>query len=587
MTSVNEESICYNNPEKMEDMKKIIIEEVRKNLIYHHSFGPRMSSKDLLTLSQEQESKFNKEVHDLGLHVNSIHHNSTPAFLYEMALKYENNSFITNSGALCCVSGEKTGRSPSDKRIVKEMSSEEDIWWGNVNIPIKEKSYRINKSRAIDYLNLQPNLYVIDAYAGWDESSRIKVRVITSRAYHALYMLNMLIPPTDLEEIQNFIPDFIIYNAGDFPSNTLTEGMSSKTSVIINFGSMDMVILGTQYAGEMKKGILTLFMYKMPKEGKLPLHSSCNVGKEKNDVTLFFGLSGTGKTTLSADSNRYLIGDDEHVWTDNGIFNIEGGCYAKCKGLSKQQEPEIYNAIRFGAVLENVVMNPITRQVDYDNCSITENTRCAYPLSYIDNAKIPAYINNHPKNIILLTCDAFGVIPPLCKLNVCQMMYHFVSGYTSKMAGTEEGILKPTATFSSCYGAPFLALHPMVYAKMLAEKHQKHKCDVWLLNTGWIYGSYGSENGTRIPLKYTRMLVDYIHENKLSNIKYKTTPIFNFNIPEHIEGIPDEVLDPLIGWKDKQNYMDNVKYLAQEFINNFYLYQDRADAGILSGGPTI
>ncbi|KJP85255.1 phosphoenolpyruvate carboxykinase (ATP) [Plasmodium fragile] len=581
-----DKSSDYDLAERMEEMKKVIIEEVRRNLVYSKPEGPIMSSKDILTLSQEQESKFNEEVHELGLHVNRIHHNSTPAFLYEMALKYESNSFITSTGALCCISGEKTGRSPSDKRIVKESSSEEHIWWGKVNIPLKEKSYEINKGRAIDYLNLQPNLYVIDAYAGWDEKCRIKIRVITSRAYHALYMLNMLIPPKNVEEIQNFIPDFIIYNAGDFPSNRLTDGMSSQTSVIINFGAMNMIILGTQYAGEMKKGILTLFMYKMPLEGKLPLHSSCNIGK-KNDVTLFFGLSGTGKTTLSADANRYLIGDDEHVWTDDGIFNIEGGCYAKCKGLSKKQEPEIYKAIKFGAILENVVMDPVTREVDYNNCSITENTRCAYPLSYIENAKIPAYVNTHPQNIILLTCDAFGVIPPLSKLNVYQMMYHFVSGYTSKMAGTESDVLKPTATFSSCYAAPFLAHHPMVYAQMLAEKYQKHKANVWLLNTGWIYGSYGSKNGQRIPLKYTRMLVDCIHENKLIDIEYKQTPIFNFSIPARVDGIPEGVLDPVLGWKDKEDYMKNLQNLAKEFISNFTLFSDKAGADILSGGPTL
>lgn len=584
---ISSTSAIYDVQDDMEDIKKIIIQEVRRNLVYGRPKVPMMSSMDILTLSQEQESKFTKEVHELGLHVNSIHHNSTPAFLYEMALKYESNSFITSSGALCCISGEKTGRSPSDKRIVKEESSVNDIWWGHVNIPIKEKSYQINKGRAIDYLNLQPNLYVIDGYAGWDERCRIKIRVITARAYHALFMLNMLIVPEKEEELQNFIPDFIIYNAGAFPSNTLTEGMSSKTSVILNFGTMKMIILGTEYAGEMKKGILTLFMYKMPKEGKLPLHSSCNMGKEHNDVTLFFGLSGTGKTTLSADPNRYLLGDDEHVWTDDGIFNIEGGCYAKCKGLSKEQEPEIYEAIRFGSVLENVVMDPVTREVDYNNCSITENTRCAYPLEYIKNAKIPAHITEHPKNIIMLTCDAFGVIPPLSKLNVYQMMYHFVSGYTSKMAGTENDVLRPTATFSSCYAAPFLALHPMVYAKMLADKYEKHKPNVWLVNTGWIWGSYGSASGKRIPLKYTRQLIDCIHADKLNDIEYKETPLFKFKIPVNVEGIPNEVLDPLIGWSNKEEYMTNLKNLAEEFKKNFLSYADKASDDILSGGPQI
>lgn len=570
----------------MGNIKKNLLEEVRKNLSAAKPKGPFMSTQDILTLSQEQESKFTEEVHELGIHVNNIYHNSSAAFLYEMALRFESNSFISSSGALCCTSGEKTGRSPSDKRIVKEETSENDIWWGNANIPLAAKSYEINKGRAIDYLNLQPNLYVIDGYAGWDERCQMKIRVITSRAYHALFMKNMLIVPETAAEIESFIPDFIIYNAGSFPSNRLTEGMSSKTSVILNFKTMRMVILGTEYAGEMKKGILTLFMYKMPKEGKLPLHSSCNVGK-MNDVTLFFGLSGTGKTTLSADPNRFLIGDDEHVWTDDGVFNIEGGCYAKCKGLSRAQEPEIFDAIKFGSVLENVIMDPESREVDYNNCSITENTRCAYPLHYIRNAKIPASINEHPKNIILLTCDAFGVIPPLCKLNMWQMMYHFVSGYTTKMAGTENDIMVPTATFSSCYAAPFLALHPMVYANMLAEKYKKHNPNVWLVNTGWIFGPYGSANGVRIPLKYTRLLIDYIHEDKLNDVEYKETPIFKFQIPIKLDGIPAEVLDPYSGWNDKEEYMKSLKNLAEEFIHNFKTFADRASPEVLAGGPQL
>lgn len=570
----------------MTELKRNVLEEVRKNLSSTKPRGPFMSTKNILTLSQEQEKKFTEEVHELGIHVNSIHHNACAAFLYEMALKYESNSFISSSGALCCTSGDKTGRSPSDKRIVKDENSENDVWWGNANIPVCTKSYEINKARAIDYLNIQPNLYVVDGYAGWDKRFRMRIRVITSRAYHALYMQNMLIMPSTSEEIQDFVPDFIIYNAGFFPSNSLTEGMSSKTSVILNFTTMRMVILGTEYAGEMKKGILTLFMYQMPKEGKLPLHSSCNVGV-KNDVTLFFGLSGTGKTTLSADSNRFLIGDDEHVWTDEGVFNIEGGCYAKCKGLSRLQEPEIYDAIKFGSVLENVIMDPVSREVDYNNCSITENTRCAYPLHYIRNAKVPAYINEHPKNIILLTCDAFGVIPPLSKLNISQMMYHFVSGYTTKIAGTENDVLVPTATFSSCYAAPFLAMHPMVYATMLAEKYKKHHPNVWLVNTGWIFGPYGSPEGVRIPLKYTRLLVDYIHDDKLNDIEYKETPIFHFQIPAKLDNIPDEVLDPQIGWKNKEEYFKTLKHLAKEFEQNFQLFTDRAGPEVLAGGPQI
>nr|BAN64571.1 phosphoenolpyruvate carboxykinase, putative [Babesia bovis] len=395
-------------------------------------------------------------------------------------------------------------------------------------------------------------------------------------------MKNLLIEPTD-EELESFTPDFVLYNAGAFPCNRYTKGVSSSTSICLNYKRMEMVILGSEYAGEMKKGIFTLMMYLMPLRGLLPLHSSCNVG-EKGDVTLFFGLSGTGKTTLSADPRRRLIGDDEHVWTESGVFNMEGGCYAKCKDLCREKEPEIFNAIKFGSVVENVVYDPATHEIDFTDCSITENTRCAYPLEYIPNVMIPAKVDHHPSNIIFLTCDAFGVIPPVSKLTIEQAMYHFVSGYTSKMIGTEMGVTKPTATFSACYAEPFLAMHPMVYAKLLEDKLKAHSTDIWLLNTGWIQGTIDSEKGRRIPLRYTRAMVNAIHDGSLKKAKFKPMDVFGLMVPTAIEGIPAEVLDQRLGWGSAA-YDTQLKELANKFAENFKQYQSEANESILRGGP--
>ncbi|CAL1164159.1 unnamed protein product [Cladocopium goreaui] len=407
-------------------------------------------------------------LHNLGIETEAVHHNARPGTLYDEALRYEKGSAILSTGALAAFSGAKTGRSPLDKRVVMEPTTKDDVWWGTVNLPLSENSFKINRERAIDYLNTRPRLYVLDGFAGWDPEFRYKIRIITSRAYHALFMHNMLIRPT-AEELANFgTPDYTIYNAGAFPCNRATEGMGSGTSVSLNFASREVVILGTQYAGEMKKGVFTIMNYLLPKRGILSMHASANEGKD-GDVTIFFGLSGTGKTTLSADENRMLIGDDEHAWTSKGIFNIEGGCYAKAIGLTREKEPEIWDAIRFGSLLENVVFDQRTGQVDYDDGSITENTRVSYPLEYIPNAKLPA-VGGHPKNIIMLTCDAFGVLPPVSKLTPSQAMYHFISGYTAKVAGTEVGVTEPTATFSACFGAPFMVWHPAKYAELLAEK---------------------------------------------------------------------------------------------------------------------
>ncbi|KNE57329.1 phosphoenolpyruvate carboxykinase (ATP) [Allomyces macrogynus ATCC 38327] len=525
-------------------------------------------------LHQEAGIDFTKE----------IKHNLSVAQLYEDALKNEPGTFLSSAGALITSSGAKKGRSPRDKRIVEEETSARNVWWGPVNTKMSESVFMVNRERAVDYLNTRERLYVLDAFAGWDTKNRIKVRVVCARAYHALFMRNMLIRPTE-EELANFgSPDFTIFNAGQFPANRYTTGMTSTTSVSINFKRREMVILGTQYAGEMKKGVFTIMHYLMPKAGVLSLHSSANEGPD-GDVSLFFGLSGTGKTTLSADPHRYLIGDDEHCWSDDGIFNIEGGCYAKCIDLSAEKEPEIFNAIRFGSVLENVVFHPQTRLVDYTDKSITENTRCAYPIEYIPNAKLPC-VGGHPKNIILLTCDAFGVLPPVAKLDQNQAMYHFISGYTAKIAGTEEGVTEPEATFSACFGQPFLVWHPTKYANMLAEKMSQHKADAWLINTGWNGGKYGV--GKRIALKYSRAIIDAIHSGELAKQEYEEYPVFGLQIPKKCPNVPDNVLHPKKAWTGSAAEFDSmVQKLAKLFVDNFKLYQDQASAAVINAGPKV
>ncbi|PKI83657.1 phosphoenolpyruvate carboxykinase (ATP) [Malassezia vespertilionis] len=514
-----------------------------------------------------------------------IKRNSSAAELYEEALAKE-NAVISSNGALINFSGKKTGRSPKDKRIVFEESSKNDIWWGPVNIKLDEHTFEINRERAIDYLNTRDDIYVFDGFAGWDPKYRIKVRVICARAYHALFMHNMLIRPT-VEELENFgEPDFTIYNAGQFPANRFTAGMTSTTSVEINFKRREMVILGTEYAGEMKKGIFSVMHYIQPvKFGQLSLHSSCNQGKD-GDVSLFFGLSGTGKTTLSADPNRYLIGDDEHVWSDTGVFNIEGGCYAKCIGLSKEKEPEIFNAIRFGSILENVTYDSTTRVPDYDDASLTENTRCAYPIDFIPNAKIPCIADKQPSNVIMLTCDAYGVLPPVSKLSSEQAQYHFIAGYTSKTPGTEDGVVEPSPTFSTCYGQPFIVLQPQRYATMLAERMSNVKCDAYLVNTGWTGGKFGV--GHRCPLKYTRAILDAIHDGTLKNAQYETFApgVFDLQIPTKVGDVPAELLNPSRSWSDKAGFETELAKLAGMFSEAFVKYEKDVNPEVLKAGPS-
>ncbi|CAI0393577.1 unnamed protein product [Linum tenue] len=531
-------------------------------------------------------------VTDSSLKFTHVLYNLSPAELYEQAIKYEKGSFITSTGALATLSGAKTGRSPRDKRVVRDDTTEGDLWWGkgSPNIEMDEHTFMVNRERAVDYLNSLDKVFVNDQFLNWDPEHRIKVRIVSARAYHSLFMHNMCIRATP-EELENFgTPDFTIYNAGQFPCNRYTHYMTSSTSIDLNLGRREMVILGTQYAGEMKKGLFGVMHYLMPLRGILSLHSGCNMGKD-GDVALFFGLSGTGKTTLSTDHNRYLIGDDEHCWSDNGVSNIEGGCYAKCIDLSAEKEPDIFNAIKFGTVLENVVFDEHTRQVDYSDKSVTENTRAAYPIEYIPNAKLPC-VGPHPKNVILLACDAFGVLPPVSRLNLAQTMYHFISGYTALVAGTEDGIKEPQATFSACFGAAFIMMHPTRYAAMLAEKMQKHGATGWLVNTGWSGGSYGS--GSRIKLSYTRKIINAIHSGELLEANYTKTEIFGLEIPSSIEGVPSEILQPANTWSDKKAYNETLLKLGGLFKKNFEVFANhkigkdgKLTEQILAAGPVF
>ena len=523
--------------------------------------GPRLYCKKMNKIIGGIEDKVYKS--DFASKVVEVIHNSTPAEYYEHTLQ-EYNTKISERGALVAYSGIKCGRSPGDRRIVESSKYANDLWYPK-NTTISEHVFFTNKETATCYLNNLDKIYVFDGFACWHTDYRVKVRVISSRAYHCLFMYNMLIRPTE-EELENFgDPDITIYNAGCFPCNRYTESMTSSTSVNLNLETKEVVILGTQYAGEMKKAVFTMMNFFMPMKGILSLHSSCNISKDESNVCLFFGLSGTGKTTLSADPERKLIGDDEHCWHDNGIFNIEGGCYAKCINLNPEKEPDIFGAIRFGALYENVVMDPQTREVDFKDSSITENIRLSYPIHYINNAHIPC-IANHANNVILLTCDAFGVLPVVCKLTEEQAMYHFISGYTSKAPGTEDGVDEPEAVFSACYGEAFLLCHPMKYAKLLAEKLEKHNANCWLVNTGWVGGKHGI--GKRCDINVTREIVRSIHDGSLAKEEFKPFQLLDMQMM-----MPDKYNYPRDEWDDKEKYDATLTKLENLFETNYSKYE--------------
>lgn len=523
----------------------------------------------------------NKLLEKYGITKPKIVRNASPAKLYEYALNEDKATVLTDSGALVVYSGAKTGRSPKDRHIVRGAESENNIDWGNVNIPMDNNVFHINKTRAIDFMNHCKKVYVFDGFAGWDKKYRLKIRVICTRAYHALFMNNMLIRPTEAELSTFGDPDYTIFNAGVFPANKYTFNLNSSTSIGLHFENREIVILGTEYAGEMKKGVFTIMNYLMPLRGVMPMHCSANTD-ENGKVSLFFGLSGTGKTTLSADPRRRLIGDDEHCWTEDGVFNVEGGCYAKAINLNPENEPEIYSAIKFGTVLENVVVDKNSHKVDFSDISITENTRAAYPIEFISNAHIPC-VGGTPNNVIFLTCDAYGVLPPVSLLTPEQASYHFISGYTAKVAGTEMGVTEPSATFSACFGAAFMPWHPNKYAELLAEKIKASGAQAWLVNTGWSGGAYGV--GSRMKLKYTRAIIDAIHDGTLLKSEMIKDDMFGFSVPTSCNGVPSQMMVPRDTWVDKVTYDNTKNKLAKLFQENFRKYESGVNEAIKASGP--
>lgn len=507
----------------------------------------------------------------------AVYHNLAPAKLVEMALA-RNDGELSETGALVVDTGKYTGRSPDDRYIVDLPEIHDDIDWGKVNMPISAEKYESIYSRLTAYLQGR-DVFVFDGFAGADERYHLPIRVVTELASSNLFIHQALIRPTK-EQLENFVPGFTVIAATGFKCIPELDGIHSEAAIIINFVKRTIIIASSRYAGEIKKGIFSVMNYLLPKQGVFSMHCSANIGHD-GDSALFFGLSGTGKTTLSADPNRKLIGDDEHGWSADGIFNIEGGCYAKCIRLSKENEPEIWNAIKFGSLVENVIMDPDTRVLDFDDNTITENTRAGYPVDYIPSCAIPG-IGAHPKTVIFLTADAFGVLPPISKLNADQAMYHFVSGYTSKLAGTERGIIEPQTTFSTCFAAPFLPLHPSVYANMLGERIHKHKTNVYLVNTGWAGGKYGV--GSRMKIKYTRAMVTAALNGDFEKGEFVHDPIFNVLVPRSCPNVPDEFLNQRALWKDAAEYEATAKDLAARFVKNFKKYSNMPQ-NIVDAGP--
>jgi len=511
--------------------------------------------------------------------VSEVHWNLTPSELTEEAIK-NGEGTITDTGALMCDTGKFTGRAPKDRFVVKDSRTRDTVWWGDINFPIDPENFDKIYEKLIAHLDGK-KLYVRDAYAGTDSRYRLNLRVVNTLAWHNLFCYNLFLRPPR-ERLKDFDPTFTIINAPDFYADPESDGTRQGNFAIINFTRKMIIIGGTAYAGEMKKGIFSVLNYILPEEHDvLPMHCSANVG-ENGDTAIFFGLSGTGKTTLSADPSRGLIGDDEHGWTDNGIFNFEGGCYAKAIDLTRENEPQIFDAIKFGAIVENTRYIPDTRTVDYSNTIVTENTRTAYPIHYIDNAVVPS-IGEIPKNIFFLTCDVYGVLPPIAKLNKGQAMYHFISGYTAKVAGTEAGISEPQTVFSACFGAPFLPLHPTKYAEMFGQKMTENQVNIWLINTGWSGGPYGV--GNRMKLKYTRAMITAALEGQFDNSAFTKHETFCLDIPVSCSNVPDQVLDPKNTWSDKSDYNNKASELASAFIKNFEKYLDFANDEILAGAP--
>ena len=524
-----------------------------------------------------------EKLQELGFSENKGLHYQLPSSELVEQTVLRGQGVLNDTGALCIHTGEFTGRSPKDKFIVKDVVSADSVDWNNFNIPIEEKYFFQLKKKLLDYLGAKEEIWIRDAYACADPSHRLNIRVINENPWSNLFAYNMFLRPTE-NELENFEPDWHIIQAPGFKADPAVDGTRQHNFAIVSFSHKTILIGGTGYTGEMKKGIFSVLNYILPHDKNvLSMHCSANMGKE-GDVAVFFGLSGTGKTTLSADPNRKLIGDDEHGWTDAAVFNFEGGCYAKTIDLSEEKEPEIFNAIKPGALVENIHFFPGTRQIDFSSKAITENTRVSYPLDFISNALEPS-IGGLPKNIFFLTCDAYGVLPPISKLSPGQAMYQFISGYTAKVAGTEAGVTEPKSTFSACFGAPFLPLHPGKYAGMLGEKMKKHEVNVWMINTGWSGGPYGI--GNRMKLSYTRAMITAALEGKLDAVSYDTHPVFGMLMPLSCPGVPAEILNPRSTWTDPVAYDAKSKDLATQFVQNFEKYASGVTEEILKAAPRI
>lgn len=518
------------------------------------------------------------DLHDIK--AGRVHHNLTPAELYEHAI-LNREAELTRDMALRVLTGTYTGRSPKDKFIVEEESSKGDIDWGKVNQPISRVVFDRLEAKVRDYLSSK-EVYVMDLYAGADPGNRLNVRVVSEVAYHALFSHNMFIRPVK-DDLQGFKPGFTVLAAPRLMADPQTDGTRSSTFILCSFEKNLILIGGTLYSGEVKKGIFSVMNYLLPGRGVMPMHCSANMDADGR-TAVYFGLSGTGKTTLSAAPDKTLIGDDEHGWGDDGIFNFEGGCYAKTINLTPENEPLIHATTRMpGTILENVIMDE-ERRPDFFDVSLTENTRCAYPIHYIPNASASG-IGGHPENIIFLTADAFGVLPPIARLTPEQAMYHFISGYTAKVAGTERGVTEPEAVFSACFGAPFMPLHPFRYAELLANKIRRHGSSVWLVNTGWTGGSYGV--GSRMKLAHTRRMLSEAIAGNLDSVNYNTNPFFGLSFPLHVDGVPAEILNPRDTWQDKAAYDAKALELATMFKQNFQRFASQSSREVLAAGPVV
>jgi phosphoenolpyruvate carboxykinase (ATP) len=533
---------------------------------------------------QAEATKSDFGLENIGLvNLRKVYWNLTTEALYEEVI-FRNEAQITQLGPIIVSTGKHTARAANDKFIVRESSTDGNIWWGEYNRPYATTKFDELFNRLQGFLQGR-DLFVQDCYGGADPNYRLPVRIITELAWHSLFARNMFVKPKTNEEYRRHVPDFTVLCAPSFKSFPQMDGTPSSTFIVLNFDQRLCIIGNTGYGGEIKKSVFTLLNYLLPMQGIMTMHCSANTGK-KGDTAIFFGLSGTGKTTLSADPKRGLIGDDEHGWSDEGIFNFEDGCYAKVIGLSPTAEPEIYACTkRFGTILENVIYDPVTRIVDLDDDTLTENTRASYPLDYIPNA-IPKKMGGHPKNIIFLTCDASGVMPPIAKLTPDQALYHFISGYTAKVGGTEIGLgEEPEITFSACFGAPFMVLPPSFYADLLKRKILRYGVDCWLVNTGWVGGPYGV--GKRISIRYTRDLLNSALDGELKDAEFYTDRIFGFQVPKHCPGIPDDVLYPSSSWSSEEAYMKRYRSLAARFIDNFKKFADSCPIEVVNSGPKI